>query len=75
MRKTLEECITWMRKKLSGGSVVCDYIREEGRKEGFTRGQLSQARKILGVVTFHQFDEDGATPNWFWSLPDERIND
>jgi hypothetical protein len=46
--------------------TLCDIVRAEAKKSGFTRQELKEARKALGVKTFHQFDEVGATPNWFW---------
>ena len=64
-----EICVVWLKKKLTGGFALCDDVREAGRQQGYARGQLTAARKVLGVETFHQFDEDGATQNWFWSLP------
>ena len=35
---------------------------------GYSKAELRAARKELGVKTYHQFDEDGATANWFWYL-------
>ena len=35
---------------------------------GYSKAELKAARKELGVKTYHQFDEDGATANWFWYL-------
>lgn len=45
-----------------------DDVREAAKKQGFKRSELKAARKELGVKTFHQFDEDGPTPNHFWYL-------
>ena len=64
-----QTCRDWLREILTDGEYcLCDWVREEARKKGFTRAELKDARNYLGVKTFHQFDEDGATPNWFWYL-------
>lgn len=63
----MQDCEKGLAEKLKPGELVlCDLLRAEARKEGFTRKQLKDARKALDVRTFHQFDEIGATPNWFW---------
>ena len=64
------QCRTWLKKYLAdeGGFVLCDTVREEAKKMGFSRRDLKAAREYLGVKTFHQFDEYGATDNWFWCL-------
>lgn len=60
-------CEKWLAKILKPGDwSICDDIREKAKKEGFSRKQLKDARKVLGVKTFHQFDEYSATGNWFW---------
>lgn len=63
-------CQEWLKKYLTdeGGFVLCDRVREEAKKMGFSRRDLKAARECLGVKTFHQFDECGATDNWFWRL-------
>lgn len=62
-------CSEWLREKLSDGELhLCEWIREDAKRSGFTKSELKQARVALGVRTFHQFDEDGETPNWFWYL-------
>lgn len=50
------------------GCVLVDVVREEAKAVGYTRGELKEARRLLGVKTFHQFDEYGSTPNYFWYL-------
>ena len=68
----MDNCQEWLCKLLAKDKLLlCDFVREEAKRCGFTRGQLKAARKILKVRTFHQFDERGATPNWFWSLSGE----
>ncbi len=67
----MDECQEWLHNLLVKDKLLlCDFVREEAKKQRFTRGQLKTARKILGVKTFHQFDESGSTQNWFWSLPE-----
>ena len=62
-------CEEWLKEKLNGGELhLCEDIRAAARKKGFSQAELKEARKALGVKTFHQFDEDGDTQNWFWYL-------
>lgn len=62
------DCKTWLREYLSQNAGHSEYIRDEAENRGFTKRQLRDARKELGVKTYHQFDEDGATQNWFWYI-------
>lgn len=63
------DCEKWLLELLSDRDYhLCDIVRAEARKAGYTREELKLARRSLGVKTYHQFDEDGATPNWFWYL-------
>lgn len=65
----MERCKKWLYERLKNGEwVLCDLIRNEAKEKGFTKKQLKEARAILGVKTFHQFDDQGPTPNWFWRL-------
>lgn len=62
-------CMEWLRKFLRDEKcVLVDVVRDEAKARGYTRGELKEARRLLGVKTFHQFDEYGATPNYFWYL-------
>ena len=64
-----KSCEEWLRGILQGGRAqLCDEVRVSAKKAGYTRAELKEARKCLGVKTFHQFDEAGATNNWFWYL-------
>lgn len=64
-----EKCHSWLRAILKNGkSYLCDSVKAEAVKKGFSKAELRQARKDIGVKTYHQFDEDGATENWFWYL-------
>ena len=64
-----EECKKWLADylKRQAGALVED-TRAEAKKKGFTKLDLKTARKELGVKTFHQFDEGGQAPNYFWYL-------
>lgn len=63
------KCREWLREKLEDGRIhLCEDVRGAALEAGFTRAELRQARKEIGVKTFHQFDEDGGTQNWFWYL-------
>lgn len=63
------ECKDWLKGRLRDGEChLCDTIRSEASQEGFKKSELKKARKELGVRTWHQFDGDGATENWFWYL-------
>lgn len=64
----MNECEKWLYGELKNQFAHYDNIREKAKEKGFSKKQLKEARKILGVKTFHQFDEDGATPNWFLEL-------
>jgi len=64
-------CEEWLRWTLKDHEMhLCEIVRFEAKKAGFSMGQLKTARKHLGVKTFHQFNEYGETPNWFWYLED-----
>ena len=63
------KCEKGLKEKLNDGELhLCEDIRTAARKKGFSQAELKEARKALGVKTFHQFDEDGDTQNWFWYL-------
>lgn len=65
----MKTCGDWLRGKLADGEIhLCDDIRRQARNRGFTQTELKQARKAVGVKTFHLFDEEGATSNWYWYL-------
>lgn len=63
------ECKDWLKKRLSDHELhLCESIRAEAKEAGFNNRELKMARISLGVKTFHQFDEYGETPNWFWHM-------
>lgn len=66
----MNDCEKWLYEYLKkAGTVLCDAVKTAAKEEGFSQNQLKAARKVIGVKTFHFFDEFGETPNWFWSLP------
>lgn len=65
----MNECEKWLAEFLRKEStVLCEIVRKEAKNKGFTRRQLRDARKAIGVKTFHQFNGSEATPNWFGYL-------
>ena len=65
------DCEEWLYERLSDMDYhLCENIRNEAKKKGYTMRELKAARKKLGIRTFHQFDELGATPNWYWDRED-----
>ncbi len=65
----MNKCEKWLKNYLGSRSVLCDKVRIEAKEKGFTISELKEARKNLGVSTYHEFDKMGnATENWYWSL-------
>lgn len=63
-------CEKWLNDFLKQYDIVlCDTVRDGANKMGFTRKQLKEARKALGVKTTHLINGD--SENWFWYLPKE----
>lgn len=54
----------WLKECLSHGSKNCEDVKYLARAEGFSKGELNRARKLLGVKT-RRTDTDV----WMWSLP------
>lgn len=68
-----KDCIEWLEKMLGDGELhLVEDVKEAAGIEGFSRAELKDARTRLGVKTFHQFDEDGPTPNWFWYVEERQ---
>ncbi len=68
------DCIEWLRERIPPGTAaVCDGIREDAKKAGFSRKDLKQARKALGVKTYHDVDDESGelVPQWFWYREEE----
>lgn len=67
----MKNCKDWLEKYLRAEPMVlCEEVRKDSKKKGFTKRELKRARIELGVKTFHQFDEFGDTGNHFWYLED-----
>ncbi|MFR8547755.1 MAG: hypothetical protein ACLVEV_03905 [Lachnospiraceae bacterium] len=63
------DCVEWLEQKLKKEKIaLCTTVKAGARTKGYTQKQLRDAKKQLGVKTFHQFDENGETDNWFWYL-------
>lgn len=68
----MSECAEWLKRYLHdiGHEVLVDVVRGDAKLAGFTRGQLKDARKELGVVTVNDNEGDGITCMWWWDLPE-----
>lgn len=67
-----KDCNKWLRELLKDGELhPCDEVRNHAKNEGYSMAKLKQARKQMEIKTFHQFDESGATENWFWYLEEK----
>lgn len=67
-KMTDDEVVVWLNTRFQREeSILCARLREEATALGITKKQLKAARQRLGTRTWHQFDEGGATENWFWS--------
>lgn len=66
----MSNCSIWLRDWLlrNGNWCLCDDVRREAVKAGYARRELKEARKALGVKTFHQWEDGAETQNWFWYL-------
>lgn len=53
---------------MTESSISAKISGQPPERRGVSQAELKEARKALGVKTFHQFDEDGDTQNWFWYL-------
>lgn len=67
-REKIEACKKWLREYLPHNTGLVEAVREEAKLKGFSKAVLKSARNELGVKTFHQFDENGDTGNYFWYL-------
>lgn len=63
-------CERWLQERLSKEDIIlCDIIREEGKKLGFNKKEMKEARKNLGIETINDWAaNEGETLNWFWRL-------
>ncbi len=57
----------WLKSYLSTGPKDCEIVKTLAKAEGFSKGELNRAKKLLGVKTQHL-----SSGIWLWGLP--RIN-
>ncbi|MEG2050911.1 MAG: hypothetical protein RR012_01275 [Oscillospiraceae bacterium] len=64
-----ESCSTWLKRYLiEKGATQTNVVSGEAIKQGFTRSELKEARKFLGVKCFNDSNEqeEKRAKNWFW---------
>ncbi|HMM30982.1 MAG TPA: hypothetical protein PKB13_04295 [Clostridia bacterium] len=72
----MEECEKWLADYLRGQVFKSvGAVKAEAEKRGFTRGQLSKARKALGVALVSDITIYAEPRNWFWLIPREDNGD
>jgi len=52
---------------LANGPVPCTLVEERGAVHGFTKKQLSYARRQMRIVSFKEVGKING--RWFWALP------
>lgn len=69
----MTECEKWLANILTGQVFInCEKIRIEADERDFSKGQLSIARKNLGVTAANDaLLHEGKAENWFWLIPRE----
>lgn len=69
--KDLNACEKWLKNELKNGvPMLTTSIAQKAKKQGFTRRDLKEARKTLGVIS-QRFPENtiaGVGEHWMWSL-------
>lgn len=74
-REVVMNCEEWLWDLLSReGPMDYRWVKDEARKQMFTKSELKRARAKIGAITEHLFgiDDNGT---WYWRLPDERKPD
>ena len=73
----MNTCESWLANLLKGQVFKnCEAIRKEAAGRGFTKGQLSAARKKLNVVAVNDAGmHEGTAQNWFWLIPKNERDD
>lgn len=67
-------CGQWLAALLGGQKFMnCEVIRVMAKEAGYSKGQLSKARKECGVTTVNDMtaQKDNIAKNWFWLIPKE----
>lgn len=69
-QRTVQECEKWLCDFLEeNGKTMVEVIRNVARFNGFTKGQVSQAKKKLNLESTNNFNTDtGLTTEWYWEL-------
>ena len=66
------KCEKWLADFLKGQVFKnAKEVKREAAANGFSKGALNEARKILGVATVNDaaFQENREAQNWFWLIP------
>ena len=61
------EAYLWLRKYLNNGPSNSYDVSEAAKKKGFTRSQIKEAKRALGVEVIHV-----TKTCWMWKLPAKR---
>lgn len=68
----MANCKIWLERFLrdNDGERNVSSIRIAAKENGFTRRQVSAAKKELGLITLNDWDAKGeSASNWWWRLP------
>jgi hypothetical protein len=67
----MTNCEKWLSEYLTKNeAVLVQTVTEKAKQAGYKKAELKNARKSLGVKTFHLFDDDGTdSGSHFWHLP------
>ncbi len=65
------DCTNWLRDFIGGESAPSKYVSASAKAAGFTRAELKQARKDLGIKTEHRYIGDQKEEAWYWTFPRE----
>jgi len=64
------DCKQWLVEFIPAGTFKdCDQVRQKAKGEGFSKGELTAARKELDIATFSFGGTDyaEAPQRWFWA--------
>ena len=69
----MSQCAEWLKGYLRQEMAEVNAARNDALEAGFTRRELKEARRELGVKTHHQIDvvAEPKVDNWFWYLPED----
>ncbi len=66
----MSKCEEWLRQFLATHkSVDVNVIRDVRKTLGFTRAEINEAKKALGVVVENDSNGFQSAGRWFWRLP------